>query len=121
MTPFVTLEHVKDHLRIDLDDTAADSDLTLKLEAASERIGIHLNGVPVLQPELDTLGQPVRDEAGNIVYTTAVRSTVKSATLLLVGYLYRYPSGDEKKAFDDGRLPAPITALLAPIRKRVLA
>ncbi|WCM86653.1 head-tail connector protein [Acidovorax sp. NCPPB 3576] len=119
MTPFATLEQVKQHLRVD--DDSADDDLILKLEAASERIAMHLNGVPPFQPELDSLGQPVRDTDGKIVYTTAIRSIVKSATLLLVGYLYRYPSGDEKKAFEDGQLPAPITALLAPIRKRVLA
>lgn len=119
MTPFVTLEQVKRHLRID--DDEADDDLTLKLEAATERIGVHLNGVPPFQPELDGSGLPVRDADGKVVYTDQVRGSVKSATLLLVGYLYRYPSGDEKAAFEDGRLPAPITALLAPIRRRAFA
>lgn len=119
MTPFVTLDQVKRHLRIDDDD--ADDDLTLKLESATERIRVHLNGVPPFQPELDGNGVPVRDADGAVIYTDQVRGSVKSATLLLVGYLYRYPSGDEKAAFDDGRLPAPITALLAPIRKMVFA
>lgn len=119
MTPFVTLEQVKRHLRID--DNEADEDLTLKLEAATERIGVHLNGVPPFQPELDPLGQPERDDDGAIIYTDKVRGSVKAATLLLVGYLFRYPAGDEKAAFEDGKLPAPITALLAPIRRRALA
>lgn len=119
MTPFVTLDQVKRHLRIDGDD--ADEDLALKLEAATERIGVHLNGVPPFQPELDGNGLPVRDADGTIVYTDQIRGSVKSATLLLVGYLYRYPSGDEKKAFEDGVLPAPITSLLSPIRRRALA
>lgn len=119
MTPFVTLDQVKLHLRIDGDD--ADDDLQLKLETASERIRDHLNGVPAFQPELDAEGQPVRNEDGQIVYTTEIRSTVKSATLLLVGYLYRYPSGDENKAFEASKLPASITALLAPVRRMVLA
>lgn len=119
MTPFVTLEQVKRHLRID--DDEADDDLVLKLEAATERIGVHLNGVPPYQPELDSLGQPVRDEQGQIVYTSQIRGSVKSATLLLVGYLHRYPAGDEKKAFDDGQLPAPVTALLGPIRRKAFA
>ncbi|WP_375577112.1 head-tail connector protein [Paracidovorax oryzae] len=106
MTPLATLDQVKQHLRIDGPD--ADSDLTLKLAAASERVALHLNGV---SPYL-----PVVQGAA-----AEVRPIVRAAVLLLVGYLYRYPSGDEKKAFDDGRLPAPITALLAPLRRKVLA
>ncbi len=106
MTPFATLDEVKQHLRIDESD--ADGDLTLKLEAASERIALHLNGVSPFLPVVEGAA-------------AQVRPIVRAAVLLLVGYLYRYPSGDEKKAFDDGRLPAPITALLAPLRRRVLA
>ncbi|WP_280191187.1 head-tail connector protein [Delftia sp. PS-11] len=119
MTPFATLEQVKRHLRIDDDD--ADDDLTLKLETATERIGLHLNGVSPFQPELDDSGLPVRDADGKVIYTAQVRGSVKSATLLLVGYLYRYPSGDEKAAFDGSQLPAPITALLAPVRRMAYA
>ncbi|MDR6216175.1 head-tail connector protein [Paracidovorax wautersii] len=106
MTPLATLEEVKQHLRIDGPD--ADGDLTLKLAAACERVTLHLNGVsPYLPAEEGADAQ--------------VRPTVRAAVLLLVGYLYRYPSGDEKKAFEDGRLPPPITALLAPLRRKVLA
>lgn len=106
MTPLATLDEVKQHLRIDGPD--ADSDLTLKLEAASERVALHLNGVSPYLP----MGEGAAAQ---------VRPVVRAAVLLLVGYLYRYPSGDEKKAFDDGRLPAPITALLSPLRRKVLA
>jgi len=106
MTPLATLDEVKQHLRIDGPD--ADGDLTIKLAAASERVALHLNGVSPYLP-------PVEGAAAQ------ARPIVRAAVLLLVGYLYRYPSGDEKKAFDDGRLPAPITALLAPLRRKVLA
>lgn len=115
--PFATLAQVKGRLKIDDDD--ADADLELMLEAATDRILIHLNGVSPMQPATESDGTPVLVD-GLPVYTAQVRPIVRSATLTLIGYMYRYPTGDEKKAFDPNVLPAPVTALLGPLRKKVL-
>lgn len=115
--PFVTLEQAKARLRID--DDAADADLDLMIAAATDRILLHLNGVSPMQRETGDDGSPVLVD-GLPVYTAKVHPMVQSATLTLVGYMWRYPTGDEKKAFDHDVLPAPITALLGPLRKKVL-
>lgn len=116
--PFVTLAQVKGQLRID--DDASDADLELMIETATDRILMHLNGTTPMQPETEDDGTPVLDGEGNPVYTDQVRPIVKSATLTLIGYMYRYTTGDEKKAYDPDVLPAPVTALLAPLRRKVL-
>lgn len=116
-TQFVSLEQVKGRLKID--DDASDADLNLMIEAATERILIHLNGSSPMQPQTEDDGTLVLVD-GAPVYTDKVRPIVKSAVLTLVGYMYRYPTGDEKKAYDPNVLPAPVTALLGPLRKKVL-
>lgn len=116
--PFVTLAQVKGPLRID--DDAADDQLDLMIAAATDRILHYLNGVSPMQPETEDDGTPVLDDDGLPVYTDQVRPMVKSATLTLIGYMYRYPTGDEKKAYDPDVLPAPVTALLGPLRRKVL-
>lgn len=117
-TPFATLEQVK--LRLRIDDNAADDDLELMIEAATDRIMLHLNGTSPMQPETEDDGTPVLDDDDLPVYTDQVRPMVTTATITLIGYMYRYPTGDEKKAYDPDVLPAPVTALLGPLRKKVL-
>lgn len=116
--PFVTLDQVEGRVRSVVIN--AKLALDLMIETATDRILMHLNGTTPMQPETESDGTPVLDGEGNPVYTDQVRPIVKSATLTLIGYMYRYTTGDEKKAYDPDVLPAPVTALLAPLRRKVL-
>ena len=60
----------------------------------------------------DTGGLPIPEE---------VPENVKAATIMLVGYIYREPDGDEAKAFSQGNLPWPVTALVYQRRDPALA
>lgn len=46
---------------------------------------------------------------------------VKIATIMLIGIIYREPDGDAAKMFAQGYLPAPVTAMLYPLRDPALA
>lgn len=114
----VTLEQAKSHLRIDTN--AGDPDLTLMIEGASGAILNHLQGGNRFVQEVDGQGSPVFDEDGGPVYTDVVLPEVKSATLLLVGYLNKDRDTDKDHEYEYGVLPRPVTALLAMLRKPTL-
>ena len=105
----VTLDQVKDHLRVDTDDS--DNDLALKLFAAQSAVISYLK-----VSSLDDLA--VGDPAA--IPDPAVGAIV-AATLLLVGYLYRQRDSDETHEWEQGYLPRPVTALLYPYRDPALA
>lgn len=92
---FATLAETKQALIIEHDDD--DSSLTLMIEAASEAIADYLK-VTDLEP---------------------VPSRVRLATILLVNFLYQ-PTR-ETDAFTGNNLPAPVLALLLPLRLPTLA
>lgn len=104
MTLPVTLQQIKDDQRIDTD--AEDADLTLKLASAQALV---LNYLKV--PSIDALavGSPA-SLPDNVV------DAVSAATRLLVGYLYKNRDGDPDKEWQPGYLPAPVTAMLYPLR-----
>jgi hypothetical protein len=136
----VTLDEARRHLRLDVDvdsngDSPDDPDLRLKIAGASAAVLNYLksrrnlwvrvyetdtagdevldsNGDPV--PAVDTDGKPIYvvDSNGDRL----IADPIKSATLLMLGFLYRDRDENADKAFEMGYLPAPVTALLYPLR-----
>lgn len=103
MADLVSLQEVKDGLRIDTDDD--DAHLNLMIAAASGRIKAYL----------DVRANEVIDEEGA---TTDAR--VKVAAIMLVGYYYRNPDQDPDGDFDVGRLPKPVSSILYQLRDPVV-
>lgn len=109
----VTLDQVKQALRVDGDDD--DSTLTLYITAASRAVARYL-GQRV--DETLSLANSPPDSPPD---PELVPEDVVIATLLLVGHWYRNPDGDPDNAFERGYLPRPVTALLFPLRDPALA
>ena len=104
----VTLEETKVALRIDGDDM--DGTLELQIEAASEAVLEYLKDRA--EDFLDADGAPIASE---------VPARVQWATIALVGYWVRDPDANPDGEFDRGYLPAPVTALLYPLRTPSMA
>jgi hypothetical protein len=124
----VTLEDAKNHLLIYFTDSKTDSDLTLKIKAASGAVLNYLkNRKNLYQPEIDQDGYPILDSKGDQIYLLdsqgerIIRDEVRSATLILIGYFFRDRDGQEGDKWAPGFLPAPVTALLYPLRDPALA
>lgn len=111
----VTLQQAKDHVRSDY--AADDTDLTLKIHAAS---GAVLNFLKDAADEfLDTAGLVPEDSNGDPV---GVPFEVKAAVLLLVGDFYSNRGEDQTPNWNAqfAYLPAAVTALLTPLRTPTL-
>lgn len=136
----VTLDEARRHLRLDTDvdsngDSPDDPDLRLKIAGASAAVLNYLksrrnlwvrvyetdtagdevldsNGDPV--PAVDTDGKPIYvvDSNGDRI----IADPIKSATLLMLGFLYRDRDENADGAYEMGYLPKPVTALLYPLR-----
>mgnify|MGYP001337979364 FL=1 len=104
----VTLEETTGGLRIDGDDL--DATLELQIQAASEAVLEYLKDAA--EDFLDEQGDPIPE---------AVPARVKWATIALVGYWVRSPDANPDGEFDRGYLPAPVTALLYPLRTPSMA
>jgi hypothetical protein len=121
----VTLQQASDHVR--RDTNADDADLTLKIHAASGAVLNYLKSGSPYELERNSSGVIVEDSAGRPIPVTdsngdpVVLFEVRAAVLLMVGYLYRLRDDNEGKAFEPGYLPAPVTALLYPLRDPALA
>jgi hypothetical protein len=121
----VTLQEARDHLRSDT--TADDSDLTLKIQAASGAVLNYLKGASPWQYEydsnlgvqLDSAQQPIPllDSSGQKI----LRWEVRAAVLLMVGYLYKDRDENPDGEYEQGYLPKPITALLYALRDPAIA
>lgn len=124
MIAFVSLTRAKEHLYII--DNAEDSYLLALIGAASGAVQNYLKASLPWQPVLDSNLQPELDSNG-VVYARdsngakLVRLEVEQATLLLLGYLYKNRDENPDGAFAIGYLPAPVTALLYPLRRPALA
>lgn len=104
----VTLQQAQDHLRIDADSVNT-SELTIYIKAASQSVVRYLgDGADVF---LDTNGDPVFDSSDLL----DGYEDVQSAVLLLVGYLYKNRDNNAGNEFSN-YLPAPVIALLYPLR-----
>jgi hypothetical protein len=99
----VTLAEAKDHIEVDFDDK--DAAITLYVKAASQAVVNYLKDAADVFLDED-----------NEVDDEFVTFEVKAATLLMVGYLYKNRDNNEGDEFKPGYLPAPVTALLYPLR-----
>lgn len=109
----VTLQQASDYVR--RDTNCDDLDLDLLIEAASSAVLNYLGSGA--DSFLDSNGEVVVDEVGDY----DIPGAVKGATLYLTAWFYRNRDADTEKAFAAGYLPAPVTAMLYPLRDPTLA
>jgi hypothetical protein len=119
MVSLVSLEHVRTMLRIgDVFDSPIDpheDDSVLEnvyIPAASMAVIRYLKGQASMV--IPGLAESPQTDDG-------CPEDVQLAVIMLVGIIYREPDGDEAKNFAQGYLPAPVTALLYPLRDPTLA
>lgn len=110
MVALVTLQQVKEVLRIDEDDD--DAMLTLMIGAASRRVIQHLKGQASVVLDLDSGGDPV---------SGGVPDDVALATIMLVGYFFKNQDQDPEGDFQLGKLPLPVKAILYMLRDPTIA
>jgi hypothetical protein len=108
MVMLVELEQVKARLRFDHDEE--DEDIELAIQGASAAV---LNYLKVLHT--------VYDDSFGVVVLASVPYEVQTAVMHLVGIWKRDPSGVEMEKWQQGYLPAPITAILYPLRDPALS
>ncbi|MGA8121322.1 head-tail connector protein [Rouxiella badensis] len=101
----VTLQEAKDHLRIDEDD--GDPDLTLKIQGASAALLSYIQGSRDL----------IVNSAGELIEETNELSRMKSALLVLLGYMDRNRGGEEGEKLSQGNLPFAVTMLIYDLRQ----
>ena len=124
MSEYCTLDEAKSHLRVDND--FEDADITLKIQGASQMVKNYLKSASPWLPEYDSNDDVVLDSNDEpVLYLDSTgqpvpKFEVKIATLILVGILYRDRDGEEMSSWQMGYLPAPVTALLYPIRDPAL-
>lgn len=104
----VTLEEVKTGLREESNDDNAL--LSALISGASGSIINYLKSAAKL----------FLNEAGD-VEQDKVPAEVRTATIILVGILFRNPDQDPDGAFSHGRLPAMVTSLIYQLRDPTLA
>lgn len=102
---FATLTDTKRSLRMLDTETDDDALLEMLITAASKSVANYLKSSadPLLPDGAEIPGE------------------VRVATIILVGFLYRSPDQDPDKYFERGYLPAPVTALLYPLRDPAIA
>lgn len=112
----VTLEQAQRHLRRDEDQIGApDPDLEDKIAGASAAVLSYLKSGADLFT--DTAGDVLVDSSGIPI----VPRVVRSATLILIGYLDRVRNDDSEDSFKPGFLPSPVVSLLYPMRQPTVA
>ena len=106
---FATLEETKQALRIDHDDD--DDSLDILIQAATGAVANYLKSA----------ADDYLDSGGSVPSGVEVPAVIKTATIMLAGYFYKNPDQDPEKDFERGYLPAPVMALLYPLRDPALA
>ncbi len=110
----VTLAQASAHLRRDTTDD--NTDLTLKIEAASDAIVHYLASNATF---IDSHGGVDTDTAGDIL---GVPDSIRIATLILVGILYKDREGENSAAdWNENGLPKVVTNLLYGRKTPVIA
>ena len=113
MTMLVTLDQAKAHVQLDHDES--DSDLELKVHAASGAVLAYLK--VSADAYTDTAGELIENSNG----TLEIPAQVQLAVLYLTGLMFKDRDGKDTAIWQQGFLPAPITALLYPLRDPALA
>lgn len=108
MVMLVSLEQAKAHIRDDDADGDGDADLELKIKAASRVVMNYLKPAGCAD-FTDSNGDVEKDSAG---VALGVPEDIQSATLLMLGYLFKQRDNDVEQEFQTGFLPRPVTALL---------
>ncbi|HEK1482710.1 TPA: phage gp6-like head-tail connector protein [Pseudomonas aeruginosa] len=122
---YVTMERAKAHLGMDHDED--DTLISAYISAASGAVKNYLKSASAYEVERDSNDDPVLDSNGDPVYARdsngakEVRLEVQQAVLLLIGFFYKDRDENPDGAFAQGYLPAPVTALLYPLRDPALA
>lgn len=112
----VSLDAASDYVRRDgADDDAV---LTALIEAASEAVVNYLGAQAESVLSYDSNGELVVDSNG---IAEDVPAAVQSAVKYLTAWFYRNRDADGEGAFQPGYLPAPVTAMLYPLRDPTLA
>lgn len=125
MRDFVTVDQAKAHIYM----IGSEDDPTIQgyITAASRAVQNYLKSSPPWAREVDSNNQPVTDSSGAPawVYDSSgdkvVDPVVQQATLVLVGYFFKNRDENPDNAFQQGYLPAPVTALLYPLRTPAVA
>lgn len=122
---YVTLARAKQHLNMDHDQD--DSLIDVYVRAASGAVKNYLKSASPYEVERDINDNPILDSSGDPVYVVdssgdrVFSYPVVSATLLMVGFLYKDRDENPDQEFQQGFLPRPVTALLYPLRDPALA
>lgn len=104
MIELVTLEEAKDHLRIDTD--AGDADLKIKIQAGSAALISYIQGSRNL----------VLTDSGDLI-SGEVLLRLKSALLILLGWMDRNRGAEEEERLQQGELPFSVTMMIYDLRK----
>lgn len=115
MIELVTLDQIKARLRIDTD--AEDGDLVGFMQSASRMVLSYLK----LEDDAYLNSDGTMDVDSETSGYYEVPAEVQAATLYLAGVLYRDRDGGEVDKWAPGYLPAPVTAMLYPLRDPTLA
>lgn len=107
----VSLEQGKRHLRVIIDDAEENADIELKILGASAAVLKYLKSRA--DEFLDSSGMV---EVNSDNEPVGIPYNVQAAVLLMLGYLYKDRDTNADKAYEQGYLPAPVTALLYPDR-----
>lgn len=114
MISYVTVTDAKTWCRIDEDE----DDLTVRLliNAASSAVKNYLKTTSPFDPDRDENDNPILDSNGDIELLDYVRPEVRVATLFLVAEWYKNREASQDLALGHGYLPAPVVAILYPLR-----
>ena len=107
MIELVTLDEAKIHLRIDED--YGDSDLKLKIQGGSAALLAYIQGSR----------DKVVAENGDLIEGESL-TRVKTALLVLLGYLDRNRSGEEEEKLKQGELPYAVSMLIYDLRRTTI-
>lgn len=125
MVMLVTLEQASERIR--RDTNADDADLTLMIHSASHAVINYLNGESPYVKVIGTDGLPALDSNGGFIYDVDSSGdpipleVVQQAVLYLIGVFYDDRDGKNLSEWQPGFLPAPVTALLYPLRTPAIA
>jgi hypothetical protein len=111
----VTLDQVRLRLKYDAPDD--DANLLGTIYGASRMVLNYLR----LTEDAFTNSDGTMDVDSDTQAYHEVPEEVQMATLMMIGILLRDPEGTESQKWEPGFLPAPVTAMLYPLRDPALA